>query len=275
MRRKRKATRRPRRARPRRKLITDENIPFNIVEGYKSIRTNIVFALGTAQRKTIVISSASPHEGKSTTAANIALAFAQISERVLLIDADMRKPVMHRTFVVDNSTGLSTLIIAMSTAEDSIRRHVMGNLDLLPSGPIPPNPSELLASSQFADVLDALSQRYDYIIIDTPPMNVVSDAMSIRAVGGVLLVVRYGQVNYEDISGTMKKMELSGANMLGFVVNDVERRPPGYGRYGYYGYRYGYGYGYGRRRTKAVAATPEKPVEDDAPAPETPDTPGQ
>ena len=277
VRRKRKAPRRPRRVRPRRKLITDENIPFNIVEGYKSIRTNIVFALGTAQRKTIVISSASPHEGKSTTAANIALAFAQISDRVLLIDADMRKPVMHRTFVVDNSTGLSTLIIAMSTAEDSIRRHVMGNLDLLPSGPLPPNPSELLASSQFADVLDALSQRYDYIIIDTPPMNVVSDAMSIRGAGGVLLVVRYGQVNYEDISGTMKKMDLSGANMLGFVVNDVERHRSGYGRYGYYGYRYGYGYGYGRRRTTAVAAPTEKPVEDNAPppAPDTPETPEQ
>ena len=205
VRRKKKASRRPRRTsrRPRRKLITDENIPFNIVEGYKSIRTNIVFSLGTAQKKTIVISSASPHEGKSTTAANIALAFAQISERVLLIDADMRKPVMHRTFVVDNSTGLSTLIIAMSSMDNSIRRHVMGNLDLLPSGPLPPNPSELLASSQFEDLLESLSQRYDYVIIDTPPMNVVSDAMSIRSAGGVLLVVRYGQVNYDDISATI------------------------------------------------------------------------
>ena len=240
-------------ARPRRKLITDENIPFNIVEGYKSIRTNIVFALGTAPRKTIIVSSAAPHEGKSTTAANVALAFAQISGRVLLIDADLRKPVLHRTFVADNSTGLSTLIISMSTIDDSIRRHVMGDLDLLPSGPLPPNPSELLASAQFETLLSMLSQRYDYIIIDTPPMNVVSDALVMRGVGGIMLVARYAQATYEELSEAMKKVSLSGANMLGFILNDVERHPAGYYRYGRYGYyRYGYSYGYGRRRNQSA-----------------------
>ena len=244
--------------RSRRKLITDENIPFNIVEGYKSIRTNAVFSLGTARRKIIVVSSAAPHEGKSTTAANIALAFAQISRRVLLIDADMRKPVMHRTFTVDNITGLSTLIISLSTEEESIRRHVMGDLDLLPSGPIPPNPSELLSSEQFRDMLERLAEQYDYIIIDTPPMNVVSDAVAMRDVGGVLLVVRYAQATYEDITEAMKKMELSGANMLGFVMNDIERRPPGgYYRYGRYGY---YGYGYSRRRKSTGNAAPDANV---------------
>ena len=265
--------------RSRRKLITDENIPFNIVEGYKSIRTNVVFSLGTARSKTIVVSSAAPHEGKSTTAANIALAFAQISKRVLLIDADMRKPVMHRTFTADNSTGLSTLIISLSTMEDSIRRHVMGDLDLLPSGPLPPNPSELLSSAQFQNMLERLSEKYDYIIIDTPPMNVVSDAMSMQGVGGILLVVRYAQATYEDLAETMKKIDLSGANMLGFVINDVERHPAGYyrynryGRYGYYGYGY---YGYGRRRNHAVnpvAVTDAAPV-GDAPQPSDADAQG-
>lgn len=261
--------------RARRKLITDENIPFNIVEGYKSIRTNIVFALGTAPRKTIVVSSASPHEGKSTTAANIALAFAQISSRVLLIDADMRKPVLHRTFVADNSTGLSTLIISMSTTDESIRRHVMGDLDLLPSGPLPPNPSELLASAQFESLLDRLSKRYDYIIIDTPPMNVVSDALVMRGVGGIMLVARYAQATYEEIAETMKKIALSGANMLGFVLNDVERRPSGYYRYGRYGYAYGYGYGYSRRRNQNAtvgAASPGPSADAPQAAPQSPDT---
>ena len=239
--------------RPRRKLITDENIPFNVVEGYKSIRSNIVFALGTAQSKTIVVSSAAPHEGKSTTAANVALAFSQISARVLLIDADMRKPVLHRVFVADNSAGLSTLIISLSTIEDSIRRHVMGNLDLLPSGPLPPNPSELLASEQFRNLLENLSKRYDYIIIDTPPMNVVSDAIVMRGVGGVMLVARYAQATYEEIGKAMRKIALSGANMLGFALNDVERRPSGYYRYGRYGY-YGYGYSYSRRRNRNASA---------------------
>ena len=239
----------------------------------------MVFSLGTARSKTIVVSSAAPHEGKSTTAANIALAFAQISKRVLLIDADMRKPVMHRTFTADNSTGLSTLIISLSTMEDSIRRHVMGDLDLLPSGPLPPNPSELLSSAQFQNMLERLSEKYDYIIIDTPPMNVVSDAMSMQGVGGILLVVRYAQATYEDLAETMKKIDLSGANMLGFVINDVERHPAGYyrynryGRYGYYGYGY---YGYGRRRNHAVnpvAVTDPAPV-GNAPTPSDTDAQG-
>ena len=250
--------------RSRRKLITDENIPFNIVEGYKSIRTNIVFALGTAPNKTIVVSSAAPHEGKSTTAANVALAFAQISDRVLLIDADMRRPVMHRTFVADNSTGLSTLIISLSSEEDSIRKRVMGNLDLLPSGPLPPNPSELLSSAQFQTVLKSLSERYDYIIIDTPPMNIVSDAMAMHAGGGILLVVRYARATYEDLSEAVKKMKLTDANMLGFIVNDVERNPPGlysnrYKRYGYYGY-YAYSYSRRRKQTTPAPSAPKSPA---------------
>ena len=253
-------------ARSRRRLITDENIPFNVVEGYKSIRSNIIFALGTAPRKIILVSSAAPHEGKSTTAANIALAFSQISGRVLLIDADLRKPVLHRTFVADNSTGLSTLIISLSDIDNSIRRRVMGNLDLLPSGPLPPNPSELLASAQFETLLAMLSQRYDYIIIDTPPMNVVSDAIVMRGAGGITLVARYGQATYEELAEAMKKIELSGANMLGFTLNDVERHPFGYYRYGRYGYySYGYGYGYSRRRNRSanVGAAPSNA---DAPA---------
>jgi capsular exopolysaccharide synthesis family protein len=243
--------------RSRRKLITDEDIPFNIVEGYKSIRTNIVFSLGAVQSKAIVVSSSAPHEGKSTTAANIALAFSQISNRVLLIDADMRKPVLHRVFVADNSTGLSTLIISQSSMEDSIRRRAMGNLDLLPSGPIPPNPSELLGSAQFQNILESLSERYDYIIIDTPPMNVVSDAIVMRGVGGIMLVARYAQTTYEDIGETMKKIALSGMNMLGFVLNDVERNPAKryrYGRYGYYGYSYSYSYSRRRNASAAVGA---------------------
>ena len=245
--------------RSRRKLITDENIPFNVVEGYKSIRTNIVFALGTAPRKIVVISGAGPREGKSTTAANVALAFSQISERVLLIDADMRKPVQHRTFVADNSTGLSTLIISLSTIEDSIRRHVSGNLDLLPSGPIPPNPSELLGSEQFRELLETLSQRYDYMIIDTPPVNVVSDALVVQGAGGIMLVARYAQTTYEEVAEAMKKIALAGANMLGFTLNDVEHTAGRY-RYGRYGYYYGYGYGYAyaaRRNREAESAAPD------------------
>ena len=106
-----------------------------------------------------------------------------------------------------------------------------------------------MASEQFRNLLENLSKRYDYIIIDTPPMNVVSDAIVMRGVGGVMLVARYAQATYEEIGKAMRKIALSGANMLGFALNDVERRPSGYYRYGRYGY-YGYGYGYSRRRKR-------------------------
>ena len=129
-------------------LISDPKIPFNVSESYKSIRTNIMFAMGTSDKKIVAVSSPNPNEGKSTTASNVAIAFAQTDSKVLLIDADMRKPVQHKTFKVKNSEGLSTLIIKKSTPSKSIKQNVLKNLDLLPSGPTPPNPSELLASER-------------------------------------------------------------------------------------------------------------------------------
>ena len=233
-------------------LITDENIPFNTVEGYKTIRTNIMFALVTAHKKAFAISSPSSGDGKSTTAANTALAFAEASNRVLLIDGDMRKPVLHKIFKADNQFGLSTMVSGMSDAEKSIRRGVSNGLDLLPSGPLPPNPSELLSSTQFRDLLETFSQTYDYIIIDTPPVNVVSDAMVLRDdVGGVVIVVGYSDSTYADIAELMKRSETSGTNTLGFVVNNItESKSGAYSRYKYkykYGYRYGNSYGYGGR----------------------------
>ena len=239
-------------------LLTNANVPFNVVESYKSIRTNILFTIATSEKKIIAVSSPNPGEGKSTSAANLAIALAQTDSSVLLIDADMRKPVQHKTFKVKNTEGLSTLIIMKSTVSNSIRSNVISNLDLLPAGPIPPNPSELLASEQFKKLLDVLSSNYDYIIIDTPPINVVSDAMVMKdSISGILLVLRYAITTHEELSACMKQIDLAQANMLGFVMNDVHHNHRSYYynykyRYKYkykdYGYgSYGYGYGYGRR----------------------------
>ena len=244
-----------------RNLLTDKNIPFNVIESYKSIRTNITFSLSTQKKKVFAVSSANPGEGKSTTAANIAIAFAQADNHVLLIDADMRKPVQHKTFRVSNVDGLSTLIGKMSTAEDSIKRNVLQNLDVLTAGTCPPNPSELLASEQFAALIDQLSSHYDYIILDTPPVNVVSDGIVLRdVIGGLLLVLRYASTTYDDVEEVMQKVELSEANAIGFILNDVKYDHgvyySKYGRdkYGYYkyGYKKGYGYGYGYGQKKAA-----------------------
>lgn len=235
-------------------LLTEKDIPFSVTETFKSIRSNIIFSLGTSDKKVVAISSPNPSDGKSTTAANIAIAFAQTESSVLLIDADMRKPVQHKTFKVKNDEGLSTLIIGKSSVAKSVKSNVIKGLDLLPSGPMPPNPSELLSSEQFKKLLEKLAKDYDYIIIDTPPVNVVSDAMVMKdSINGILLVLRYGITTYADLNNSMKQIELADASLFGFIMNEVKHNHSGaYYNYKYkYKYKdYGYGYGYGHRPQK-------------------------
>ena len=245
-------------------LLTDKGIPFNVVESYKSIRSNIMFTLGTTDKKIIAVSSPNPSEGKSTTAANIAIALAQTDNSVLLIDADLRKPVQHRIFRTRNTDGLSTLIIQKSTIETAVKKHVLNNLDLLTSGPIPPNPSELLSSERFKELFDELVSKYDYVVIDTPPVNVVSDALVIKdSISGILLVLKYAFTTHEDVAGCMKQIEMADIDMLGFVLNEVDNSRTAYYskykyKYKYYGGKgYGYGYGYGSRPKTEESSEPD------------------
>ena len=162
------------------------------------------------------------------------------------MDADMRKPVQHRAFGIKNSEGLSKLIINKATFS-RCKETVMDKLDLIPSGPTPPNPSVLLASKQFKDLLERVSESYDYIIIDTPPINVVSDAMVLKeSVDGILIVLRHGDTTFDDVDKCMKQIELANANMIGFVVNGVENRRRSGSRYK----NYDYGYGDSPKRTR-------------------------
>lgn len=224
-------------------LLTDANIPFNVVESYKTIRSNIMFTLGTTDNKVIAVSSSNPGEGKSTTAANIAIALAQTGSSVLLIDADMRKPVQHKLFKSRNVDGLSTLIIARSTKENAVKKDAVQGLDLLSSGPIPPNPSELLASDRFKDLLEEFAEEYDYVIIDTPPVNVVSDAMVMsNYISGVLLVLKYATTTYDSLFDAMKQIDLVKASVLGFVMNEIDYSHRS--RYSYNKYYGKDGYGY-------------------------------
>lgn len=231
-----------------RKILLDKDFPFYIVESYKAMRTNLVFSLSTSDNKVFVVSSANPSEGKSTTSANIAITLAQADNKVLLIDADMRKPVQHKIFQVKNKIGLSSVIGKMETPAKCIQKNVVKNLDLLPTGPKPPNPSELLASDQTAKILEELSGKYDYIIIDTPPVNVVTDAMGIsKSVAGIFLLLQHGSTSYDDAEQAMKKIQLANMNMLGFILNDIKGKRSG-GSYYKYKYKYkskysDYGYG--------------------------------
>ena len=251
------------------RTILDEKMDFNIVENYKSIRSNIMFAFSTMPRKILAVSSANPGEGKSTTASNIAIAFAQMESKVLLIDADMRKPVQHKVFELSNKKGLSTAIGHMNPLEESVHKGVYKHLDVMPSGPIPPNPSEMLASQQFSDILDELEPQYDYIIIDTPPINVVSDTLVMgKILSGLLLVVKYGQTTFEELQDAINHANLSELNVIGFVVNNISRKGSGhYYSYKYkYKYRYkSYEYHYVSHSEDSMTSTPKLSMREDAP----------
>ncbi|MCD7891514.1 MAG: CpsD/CapB family tyrosine-protein kinase [Ruminococcus sp.] len=215
-------------------------MPFHVVESYKAIRTNIVFTLSTYDNKIIAVSSANPAEGKSMTAANIVIAAAQGGKKVLLIDADMRKPVQHKIFGLVNKRGLLSVISKMCKADDCIHKNVMENLDVMTAGPIPPNPSELLSSEASKKMFEKLNEKYSMIIVDLPPICVVSDAATLsNDVAGLIMVVRYGKTSFDDVTDANKRMELAQMNILGYVLNDIKTK----GHSGYYSkYKYKYKY---------------------------------
>lgn len=234
-------------------LINDKTV-FTVAESYKTMRTNAVFALAPFEKRVFAVTSANAAEGKSTTTANLAIAFAQTENKVLLIDADMRKPTQHKLFNVDNKTGLSSAIGKMSKVDACIHRGVRENLDLMSAGPIPPNPSELLASQQFESMLGDIAERYDYIIIDSPPVNVVSDVLVMnRSISGVMFVAKYAATTYDSIDAALKKLDLAEIKMLGFILNDIIKLHAGkyYNyKYGKNGYSYDYNYNYNYVSTK-------------------------
>lgn len=256
-------------------LVDNANISsdlkFRIEEAYKSIRANIMFSVVKKGCKIIVVSSSLPNEGKTTTTVNLAASISQADQRVLLIDGDLRKPKIHQYFSISSAPGLTDYLSDVASA-----RHKMDifgiihptkyeNLSVITSGTIPPNPAELLGSDFMRDFLNGISKDFDYIIIDTPPLNVVSDALPlIRESDGVVLVVRDNQTTHPELQKALSSLEFIDAKILGFVVNFVESKAGkgsgtsydsynygGFGprrSYGYYGYGeyHGGGYEYGR-----------------------------
>ncbi len=193
---------------------------FVITEAYKSLRTNLRYILRNDGCKTLLISSPTPGDGKSTTCTNVAITIAQTGARVLIIDCDLRKGRQHKAFGLTNSYGISDLISGIKSETDVIKESGYENLHVIPLGTIPPNPTELLYSSQMEDVLNSLKRYYDYILIDTPPVNVVSDALSLsKLVNGVLLVVKEDYTTHPNIETAISKYKLVDGKILGFVLN--------------------------------------------------------
>ena len=209
---------------------------FQVMEAYKMIRTNLLFAMATTENHVVVFSSAEPSAGKSTLSANLAIVMAQTGARVLLMDADMRKPSQHRNFKKTRSMGLSKVLGGLSTLDECIYPNVKPNVDLMTSGPTPPNPSELLSSERMQQMVEELQERYDYIFIDMPPLCVVADALVVAPnTAGVVLVARHNQTMYEEFGEALEKVETSGAKLLGTVLTDMKVGTGNYGRYGRYG----------------------------------------
>jgi capsular exopolysaccharide synthesis family protein len=215
---------------------------FQIVEAYKNLRANLLFALSTSDSKAVAITSSEPNAGKSYTCANLAITMAQTGNKVLIIDGDMRKPVMHKHFAQPNQQGLSTLLSGSTTKiDDVLHEGVAPNVDLISSGPIPPNPSELLGHERMKKLLDKVAAKYDYIFVDTPPINVVSDSMMLTKVtAGVLMVARQKQSTLDEVHRAVDKYRTLEAPILGIVLTDVGAGGRGYayGRYSYYSYNY-------------------------------------
>lgn len=203
-------------------IITDTKFPFAAREAYNTLRTNILYALSPIHGKIIAVTSANAGEGKSTVSINLAITLAQTSAKVLLIDADLRKPTVHKKLNLNNASGLSKFIVGFETMAEALTRNVQPNLDVMTSGPIPPNPSELLGSTNMQMFLNKVSAYYDYVIIDTPPINIVTDmAVMANFVSGVLLVSYYASTTIDDIRRAQDALKIVNAKILGMVVAGV------------------------------------------------------
>lgn len=221
--------------------VKSGHTPFAVVEAYNTIRTNLLFVLSQHKGKVITVSSANPGEGKSTTALNVASSFSQLGSKILLIDADMRKPILHKKAHTQNTKGLSSVLVGFCEKEEAIQE-INPYLHLLPSGPTPPNPGELLAGNAFDELVAALKEEYDYIIIDTPPINVVSDALvAAPRTDGIVLVARDRATYHEEFKSAVASIEFANVKILGVIINALDIKSGEKYKYKYkYKYRYRY-----------------------------------
>jgi len=230
-------------------------------EAYRTVRTAVYFGVPDGEAKTLCITSPTPGDGKSTLTSNLSIAMAQAGQRTLVIDADMRKPMQHNIFEIQTGRGLADVLAGATKPEEVIHQTDVEGLDVLPCGTIPPNPSEMLNSQAFVGMLQELSERYDRLVIDAPPVMPVTDARIVAAVSDAcVLVLRSEKSTRKAAQQAAQGLMSVGSCILGAVVNDVSKRA---GRYGHYGYGYGYGYGgtYGGQSSAAGRDRAEKTPE--------------
>ena len=219
---------------------SQSKVPFSIIESYKNIRTNIISVLGKTGSNVLAITSPNASEGKSTTSVNIAITLAQLNKKVLLLDADSRRPTVHKKLKIENQKGCMNILCDEIGLDDAIVNY-NDYLDIIPSGTKVKNPSELFSSEKFDDLLFQLKDRYDYIILDTPPINPVSDALIIaQKCEAIFMIIRSSVTTYEAFEKAYESLKVLDINLTGVIINGSDSTQ----KYLYknrYKYRYKYG----------------------------------
>lgn len=222
------------------KNIINNDSKFAIVEGYKSARTSLVFSLVAEDNPCVAVTSWSKGEGKSTATVNLAISFAKMGKRVLLLDTDLRRPNVHNLLKIKNGAGVSEVIGQFVEFEDAVYRDVVPCLDVLTSGAIPPNPSELIGSTAFGSFMNMVKNQYDYVILDTPPVGVVTDTLLLKEhIAGYVMIIREKVTTHGDIEKANQAIKLTDSKILGFLkvgCSLQDRKKYKKGSYGYYKY---------------------------------------
>ncbi|MFC0296520.1 CpsD/CapB family tyrosine-protein kinase [Geobacillus jurassicus] len=218
-----------------RNLIAFDDPKSSISEQYRTIRTNIEFSFIDEPLRSLMVTSSAPLEGKSTTAANLAVVFAQQGKKVLLVDADLRKPTVDYTFRLNNYAGLTSVLTSASSLSSTLQGTAVENLTVLTAGPIPPNPAELLSSRIMDRLLHELQEMYDLVLFDTPPVLAVTDAQILaNKCDGTVLVVASGKTEIAAAAKAKELLEAANAKLVGVVLNQRKQRDGS----GYYYYQY-------------------------------------
>lgn len=230
------------------KLLGNESA-FAVREAYNAIRTNLLFTMQGEKCPIFVVTSPTANNGKTINSANLAINFAQMGKKTLLIDSDMRNPSLHKLFSLSSRNGLSEILAGL-TDNITVSKTEIENLSVLTSGKIPPNPAELLASSRMDKLLAFVKEHYDCVFIDTPPVNIVTDSTVFsQKATGYILIVKTDTTNIPELKASVDILQNVGSNILGFILNDANSEKKKY--YSYYrkyskNYAYNYKYEYGK-----------------------------
>lgn len=220
-----------------RKIISVTNPKSPVSEAFRTLRTNISFSSVDKELKVIMVTSATPAEGKSTTIMNLAVTYAQAEKKTVIVELDLRKPTVHKSLQISNRYGITNVLTRSVQLNEVIQETKIHNLYAITSGLIPPNPSELVGSKALKNIIEQLREEFDVVLLDTPPILAITDSQLISAnTDGVIVVADSGKVKRNDLQAAKERLELVNANILGVVLNNVKRSTKDNSYYYYYGH---------------------------------------